>query len=660
MTTEDDPKRSVHASRWSYRFDRFLGQPPIVQLLAVLGFVFGLALFFGCLESLFGPSAGESESILGGLWWSVTRLLDGGTVASDSGMFRRVFGVTVTVFGLVAVAILTGAFASSFAERIGALRRGSSPIFERGHVLVLGWSERGSVIARELAVSMLKVTLVVLTNQEREVVEERVREAIGARKHRLRLVVRRGDPTTTAAVRRAAARAASAALILPECEPGPEADRVALRSLLAWRRVLRGHAVPAVIEVAGRSGRELVRLAAPPEDAILVEARDVNAWLLAHAVRQPGAFEVVRQILSLDERAFFVHSAAAFAGRTFDEAYAAIDNGVLAGVARGGEPVLCPDGDFVLHTTDKLIVFSEGDEPPSTAGTLPEITSSPIPITPPATALELLVVRYKPELASILGFIDGRRRVAATVLVEPADLDAARAAIAGAALTQTELELVAGDPLDGACLGKLLERPRDAVLLLAPDVPATELADADADQVITLLHVRRTNEGRAGPHGRVVVEVRSPETKRLAAGLNDDGDFILSREMVGMLLAQELHVICRDHRSCPWLGSVYHEILHASSAEVRLRPLAPYSEGQPMPSFAHVMASARARGEIALGIVEAGARPYLLPRRSETFEPNDDARVVVITPATGRSARAAERKRKAGHKRQRASRAEGD
>jgi ion channel POLLUX/CASTOR len=614
-----------------------LGQRPGIQLVAVLGAVLALALIFGAICALFGGARDDDRTLGSGVWWAITRMLDGGTVASDSGIVRRVFGVIVTLFGLVSVVILTGAFATSFADRIQSLRRGTNPIFERGHMLFLGWSERGGVIARELAVTMMKATIVILTREDREVVEERLRDALGQRKHGLRLIVRRGDPTTTAAVRRAAARDASVVMILPEASPGPEADRVALRSLLALRRSARASRVPAILEVTSRSGRELVRLIAKPTDAIVVEARDVNARVLAHAVRQPGAFEVVRQILSLDVRSFFAHSAAPFASRTFDEAHAAIDNGVLAGVTRRGVMTLCPDGGFILERDDQLVVFSDLELDPSTSGSLPVIDASPIPIPPPTAALELLVVRYKPELASLLGFIDERRRAAVTVLVAPEDLNAARAALDAAKLNQTEVEIVAGDPLDGAVIARLLARTRDAVLLLAPDVPSSDIADADADQVITLLHVRAKEAAI-----RVVVEVRSPETKRVAAGLNDDGDFILSREMVGMLLAQELYVMCRANHQCPWLGSVYHEILHAASAEVRLRPMPFYAEGNSRPSFALLSASARARGEIAIGVVEEGARPNLLPRRDQRFAATDEARVVVITKAVGQSARAAE------------------
>jgi len=49
---------------------------------------------------------------------------------------------------------------------------------------------------------------VILADQDRDLLEERVHEALDGMRHRLRIVVKRGDPTTTAAVRAIGARAA--------------------------------------------------------------------------------------------------------------------------------------------------------------------------------------------------------------------------------------------------------------------------------------------------------------------------------------------------------------------------------------------------------------------------------------------------------------------
>jgi Trk K+ transport system NAD-binding subunit len=630
-----------------YRLDRFLGLHPALQLGAVLCTGFILALGFGCAIYLAEERSGAVPTVGEGLWWAVTRLLDGGTVSSDSGALRRSFGVGITLLGLVAVAFLTGAFATSFAERIRAIRSGTLPILERRHVLVLGWSSRGGVLVRELAISGLRLTLVIVSPEERDAVEERVKEQLVGIDHRLRIIVRHGDPTTIVAVRRAAAHRAAAVVVLAgaDAATSAQADRAAMRTLLALRRVLGTRALPTVVEVSGPAGREMIGLCASRASdraghrEVAIEARDVNARLLAHAVREAGAFDVARQILSLDGRSIFVHPAARFAGRSFRAAHAAIECGTLVGLVTDGTPVIAPPADRTIERGDRLLVFSDRAGPPSPTGTLPEVEergSKPRCKPSPHKPLEVLVVRYKPELGVILSTLDETSAVRVTLLVAEGDAAPARAALARLALQRVDVEIVVGDPLDGATLAGLLGRRRDVALLLAPDVPSNEIAEADADQLITLLQIQRHHAGV----GRAVVETRSPDTARLAGGVGGPDevrrvrtDFILSQEVVGMLLAQEVHMISLGLGTSSGRGlldAVYRDIFDALGPEIQLRPLSQYALGHDLPTFGELAVSALGQGEVALGVAEEGSRPYLLPRREERFAVTDGASLVVL------------------------------
>lgn len=322
------------AERLSYRLDRFLHLHPVVQLAVVLSATFVLALIFGAVVSR--AAGGDDVAGIGdGLWWAITRMLDGGTVAGEQGALRRIFGLGVSIAGLVALAVLTGAFASSFADRIRVIRQGRIPIFERDHIVLLGWNARAAVVLRELGASGVRATVAILDDQDRDQLEERAREALDGVPHCLTVVVKRGDPATTAAVRSVAVRAARVIAILPDAaDAGPEAprahlddmdpdscheitlreghrsDRTALRSLLAVRRVLRGRRVPVVIEASCRAGEEMLCLCSGRDaGVVIVDARDVSAQVLVHSVQHPGAFDVVRKILSLAGSSIHFHPA---------------------------------------------------------------------------------------------------------------------------------------------------------------------------------------------------------------------------------------------------------------------------------------------------------------------------------------------------------------
>jgi hypothetical protein len=623
------------SNRLGYRIDRFLALHPAWQLLWVLLAATFLACFFGwivfVIDSVSSLEEGSRiDGPIDGLWWAITRMLDGGTVAGDarSGFFRQFFGLGVTLVGLVAVTVLTGAFASSFAERLGAIRRGSLPVFERRHVLLLGWNAHAGVILRELGRTGERMTIVIVADHDREAIEESVREQLNGKRHRLQVIVRRGDPATVAWIRKAAARRARAVVILPDTELGHCHDRAALRSLLALQRVLGDHRPRphVIVEVQSGSGREMVHLceeAGVGAGFVVVEAHGVNAGILAQSVRTRGAFNVARQILSLDALSIYAHRPLDFRGQSFDEAHGRLRGGILLGLLRGGKVLLSPEGDEPVRADDQLLVFSDRSDAPTLASAVERRarTSHPSLRAPRLPPLRLLILRARPGLASILGFLDARGPVEVTLLAPASELPDARAALDQVSLSRTRVELVEGDPLEGSDLERALSTPRDAVLLLAPDVTPGFAAEADADQLISLLQIRRIRAAR-GSAEHVVVEVRSPDTRLPHDGTHRD-DFILSRELVGMLLARELHAI--GVRG----SSVYHQVFDAVNPSVELYPMELYAGAREEPSFADLHAAARRRGEVAIGVTDARGQPTLLPAFTERF-PVSGSSVVVI------------------------------
>src|SRR5262249_3432454 len=151
--------------------------------------------------------------------------------------------------------------------------------------------------------------------QRRELIEEHIRDYILPGSG-LDIIIRSGDPTTPSAIRRGAARYATGLVILPEIEPNAVecADSIALRSLIAVRRVLGEREVPLLVESAGTTGRAMLGLCAGPSRVGVVEARDLHARLLAQTLRQPGVFDVARSILAIGAHGVFAHPAAAYAG----------------------------------------------------------------------------------------------------------------------------------------------------------------------------------------------------------------------------------------------------------------------------------------------------------------------------------------------------------
>lgn len=640
------PRSGGLAERISYRLDRFLSLHPAVQLVAVLVWATALALLFAGAHVLL---AEESSNVGGGLWWAITHMLDGGTVASDEGFGRRFVGISVTLVGMVLVAIITGAFASSFADRLRDIRRGTSAIFERGHVLLLGYGTRGDVMLRELGASGVAMTVVIVTARERELVEEQVRDGLANLSHRLRVIVRRADPETTFGVRGASVSRARAVAILPDVEgqpafpgasglgsaPSPE-DLRAVRSLLAARRALGARRVPLIVEVSGERGRDLVLLAGKHPDLTVVEEGDVGTHLLVHSVRQPGVLEIVRGILSLDSRSVYVHPAGAFTQRTFDAAHAALTDGILVGILRGKLALVAPPGATLIEATDRLLVLADDAAEPRPGGKLPEPNFEPssLPKSRRDLPLHVLVIGARRGMDRLLRSLRSHLVPRVTLLVPEGSAAVAQAALAASGLGEGSV-VIEGDSTSEGVLTKALAGKPNRFLLLARDTLAGTPAERDADQLVTLLSLRKLFGG-AYAETPAIVEIHDPETERLI-GESHATDFVLLREIVGRLLAQEVHAIFLDETAGAWLGEVFHRLLDDISTRVWLHPMTDYLPGVHEPTFGEILAAARMRGEVAIGVRPMASPARLLPERGERFD-HRGGQVIVIGSRERRSA----------------------
>lgn len=628
--------------RLTYLLDRFLSAPPLLQIAAICLFAFALALGFGVAALLVVRGDSELETLPRAFWWALTRMFDGGTVAADASTPRRVVGTVVTVFGLVVVAVLTGAFASSFTERISALRRGTSAVFEHGHILIVGYSSRALVVVRELARTNRRWTVVLLSGRSRDAIEAELADALEGLPA-LRVVVRTGDPTTALALRRVAAPRARAVLVTPDRNAlgVAQSDRWTMCVLLALRKAAPHREIPTIVEVADAAGEELARLACAAHSVLaVVRARETMARLLVQVVRQQGVYEVIRRILSLVSASLRLFPPADVVGWTFDRAHRSLANGVLVGLFREGRALLAPGGDAAITPDDALLVLANDAAPPAFTATTTQSAAEERPLAvrdagdamPRSQRLhDILLVGFKPELGEMITAL--KEHVAPgsklTVIVTGDDFEAARQAVSGAVTERLLVDVVACDAGETTELEALLGRQHDVALLLEKEVSADRMDDADTTQLATLLLARRA-QAEQQRRMRTVVELHSPATRRLVPAEERASDFVISREVLGMLLAQHLVAACTEPRFAPRHSSALRELFDGRGVEVQLRAWARYAAPQGVTTFARVAAAARARGEVAIGFVTHEKHMTLAPLPSTQLHDGDGPRIIVL------------------------------
>jgi ion channel POLLUX/CASTOR len=102
---------------------------------------------------------------------------------------------------MVVFAMMIGLITESIGEMLEEVKRGKSPTAESDHTLILGWSEKGIVILRQLALANQSAggkSIVVLCDRSKEEMEEMLQTAESKKNdplqmHGSQVVFRRGN-----------------------------------------------------------------------------------------------------------------------------------------------------------------------------------------------------------------------------------------------------------------------------------------------------------------------------------------------------------------------------------------------------------------------------------------------------------------------------------
>lgn len=579
----------IARAHFIYRLDTLLGRPPLVQLAIVF-------LLTAILVAVFAAIRGGDPT--GALWWAVTHFFDGGTMAGDGE--GRGLALLTTAAGIVTLSLLTAALASKMGERIGDLRSGLSPVMEHGHLLVLGFDPNVPLLAREIARSGQRCTLVVLADADKDKMEASLRPASRVPGHRLSIVVRTGDPRSEHALMRVSAQWARAVVVVPPRSlPDSPAVRWTLAVLLAMRRIAdEGFAGHVIVEARRHESRALLELAGEPGVAgprrlplEVVASDDVIACILAQSTRDGAIYFVLRHLLAFDGcEPYLEPLPRELVGASFEEAHSRIEGGIVIGVQRdGGRPILCPPvGEIgTLGEGDRLVVLSSAEHRVELGARLPPLRAPEVGDPPGAEApIEVAIVGCTATLPHLLRELDAVLPKRSQVRVACGDHPRGPEIVGSAdrACARIQVEVQEGRPsalaLGGAMCGC------DAVVILGNEDADDENGDASA--LATLLQLRRGMNVHGREGARVVTELRDPRSA--AHVVPREGDCVVSSDVVAMLLAQE----ALDRAIAP----VYRELLHPGGATVQLRGRQLFRGA----TFAEVRAEARARGEIAIGL----------------------------------------------------------
>ncbi|MFJ6409869.1 NAD-binding lipoprotein [Streptomyces hydrogenans] len=543
---------------------------------------------------------------------------------------RIALSVFLALVSLLYVSTLVGIVTTAITDRLAELERGQTTVVERGHTLVLGWSEQTPTLVAELLAAHAQRrggAVVVLADRDKAEMEREARDALPSR-GRIRLLCRRGRPTDPAALGRVSPAAAEAVVVLPP--DGPGADAQVIRTLLALRAAV-GEGCPVRIVAGVRDGAHLptARLAAGP-GALVLDVDDLAARLLVQCVLEPGLALVLEDLLDFAGAELHTLHRPGLAGRRYGELAASCPDSCAVGIVRAdGIPHLNPPPDTELASGDGLVVLAEDHR----ATVLPVAPVAPVasaaPATPVAQAVPAVAAGSPgpswpatvPALrrALLLGWNRRGERVVeglarggvVAVRGDDAGVTGARGDGTGAASVR-----------EGGGVGEEPEAYDHVVLLAGPD--GDGWPDPDGQTLTALLHLR-ARERRTGRSVPVVAELTDARNRPLApAGRRTD--LLVTGRLTALLLAQ----VSQNGR----LAAAFDELFAPTGHGVRLRPAGDFVPPGTAATFADLAAVAARRGVAALGYrPHDAALPRLNPPKgvSRTWSTGDV--LIVVGPA---------------------------
>ncbi|MGX5668480.1 CASTOR/POLLUX-related putative ion channel [Rhizobium daejeonense] len=589
--------RSHWRARLRYEFDKSMagGAIALIGWLALISLV--VIILAGIFLAISGiaPEGGEPVGFLEGVWESLMRTMDAGTMGGDMGWGFRMVSLVVTVIGIFVFSALIGVISSGLEDKLSELRKGRSRVLETDHTIILNWSPSIFDVINELVIanqSRRKPRIVIMADKDKVEMEDEIATKVEDLKN-TRIICRSGDPTDLYDLDIVNAQTSRSIIVLsPE---GEDADSRVVKSVLALVNDPKRRIEPYKIAAEIRDGRnaEVARIVGGHE-LQLVLADDLISRIVVHTSRQSGLSAVYSELLDFDGCEIYTLEQPELTGKPFGAAVMSYENCSLIGICdASGAVILNPPPARVFEQGDRAIIIAEDDASIRIWNGNLEIAKETIR---PAAKRE-----RQPERTLVLGW-NRRGPIIASELaryVAPGshltiaansaafDRDVGNLDIDPTVMT-VECRVV--DTSDRTSLDALAIPSFDHVLVLgySDDLSAQ---GADTRTLITLLQLRRIAE-RSGKRVSVVSEMIDIRNRQLAEVTRAD-DFVVSNKLVSLMLAQA--------SENEFMAAIFNELLDEKGSEIYMRPVTDYvSINQPANFFTISLAALR-RGEIAIG-----------------------------------------------------------
>jgi len=583
-----------------YNFDNTLSNGPIaiISWLALVTFLLvilaGLILFITGLSA--DPESNEPLGLVEGIWQSLMRVLDAGTVTGDEGWAFRLFMLLITIAGLFIFSSLIGSISSGIDESISNLRKGKSKVIESNHTLIMGYSSMIYSVISELCLaneSQKKAVIVILADLDKVEIEDDIRSRIQDTKTS-KIIVRSGNPLDFQDLQMVNYNEAKAIILLsPENEENP--DNQVIKSVLSitGNKNRKKEPYHIVAEIKSNENKQVASLVGGKEVSY-VYSSDLISKLTAQTCRQSGLSIIYSELLQFEGDEIYFYSDHGLVGLTFKQCLYSFEDSCVMGVFTADRKVLLnPAMNYKINKEDQLILIAEDDS---------KINRLLLP-------KEVLPVAYTPqvkmereiETTLILGWNHKGKKIieeldhyvikgsSVSILGEIEGMEDSLVSLSEE-LKNITLYFQHGNINDRRTLDELHIESFNHIIVLSY-MHKGNIQISDSITLICLVHLRDISE-KAGKDFSVVSEMLDVQNRELAEVAKAD-DFIVSDNLLSLLMTQ-----IAENKD---LEKVYDCLFNDEGAEIYLNPVEEYLDIHEPTDFYKVIESASKIGHTAIG-----------------------------------------------------------
>ncbi len=615
-------------------FDReFAGQLMLFGVLVVIVTMIGMtATFFGLFsaenEEVSGIPTKIDRGFWDSMWWSVNQVLRLRGLERMYGATGPViaYAVFLSVMGLAVFGILVSVINNTMRSRIESLRKGETPVKERGHLLILGWNNKGISVLLQLARLAPGSRIVILSPVEGDKLRQLLRMA-GIEKEPITVILRSGSPSNLRELDRVAIDKASGVIVLSTDDDDSESTKTLV--LLAARKEWSGAVPTLTAEIAQERNYELAKIAARDKLQIVSSSRVISK-VIVQTIRNPGLSVVYSELFSAGGNSIFVHNIPDCTDRELEEIAHGLETAVPIGIAwqRDGEgptkysAFLNPEPDYELADDENLVLLTRGVPAGWRAPEAPyESRFSREGGSSARVPGHVLLIGWNDIFIDILSELNAHALMGTEVTVlSSVKEDEARERLSQQVLGNLTLDFRTGDAVNESAFEGITLSEYDTIVVLADEKGCK--GDVDTHTLRAMLRI--SNLRRADPkRAHTIIELLDETNRDLMSGLGVD-DVIVSPDIVSAQLAQ----IAKQQV----LGPIYRELLSPGGIEISMRPASDYVDVGTPCRFADLICATHEKTEIALGVRLCAEDGIVLlnPPRDKEWTFTDTDQIIVL------------------------------